>query len=78
MMFDIVANSNWKRPIFCGGAFDNEDYIWMKKSTYSGMNYFANFIAYQNYFIKMLALRCGTIRYNKMYDIVMKWEWGSN
>ncbi|MFT7163518.1 MAG: hypothetical protein ACI9CZ_000072, partial [Flavobacterium sp.] len=31
MMLDIVANNNWKRPIyFSGGAFDNEDYLWMK------------------------------------------------
>ncbi len=32
MMLDIVANNNWKRPIyFSGGAFDSEDYIWMKE-----------------------------------------------
>ena len=32
MMLDIVANNNWTRPIyFSGGAFDNEDYIWMKE-----------------------------------------------
>jgi hypothetical protein len=30
-MLDIVANNNWKRPIyFSGGAFDPEDYLWMK------------------------------------------------
>jgi hypothetical protein len=30
MMLDIVANNNWKRPIyFSGGAFDPEDYLWM-------------------------------------------------
>jgi hypothetical protein len=30
-MIDIVANNNWKRPIyFSGGAFDPEDYLWMK------------------------------------------------
>ncbi|MDX1317994.1 MAG: hypothetical protein R3262_10595, partial [Xanthomarina gelatinilytica] len=31
LMLDIVANNDWKRPIyFTGGAFSNEDYIWMK------------------------------------------------
>jgi hypothetical protein len=29
-MLDIVANNNWKRPIYFGGAFDPEDYLWMK------------------------------------------------
>jgi hypothetical protein len=29
-MLDIVANNNWKRPIYSGGAFDPEDYLWMK------------------------------------------------
>ena len=30
-MLDIIAENNWKRPIyFSGGAFNNEDYIWMK------------------------------------------------
>ena len=31
LMLDIVANNNWERPIyFSGGAFSDEDYIWMK------------------------------------------------
>ena len=31
MMLDIIANNNWERPIyFTGGAFGDEDYIWMK------------------------------------------------
>src|SRR5690606_19113300 len=31
LMLDIVANNDWKRPIyFSGGAFGNDDYIWMK------------------------------------------------
>ena len=30
-MLDIIANNNWERPIyFTGGAFGDEDYLWMK------------------------------------------------
>jgi hypothetical protein len=30
MMLDIVANNNWKRPIFFSPG-DDEDYLWMKE-----------------------------------------------
>ena len=31
MMLDLINNNNWKRPVyFSGGAFDPEDYLWMK------------------------------------------------
>ena len=31
LMLDIIANNDWKRPIyFSGGAFSDEDYVWMK------------------------------------------------
>ncbi len=31
MMLDVLANNNWKRPIyFSPGAFDDEDYLWLK------------------------------------------------
>ena len=31
IMLDIIAQNNWERPIyFSGGAFGDEDYIWMK------------------------------------------------
>ena len=32
IMLDIIAENEWKRPIyFSGGAFGDEDYIWMKE-----------------------------------------------
>ena len=31
MMLDILANNDWKRPIyFTGGSFSDSEYIWMK------------------------------------------------
>lgn len=31
IMFDIIANNNWERPIyFTGGSFGDDDYLWMK------------------------------------------------
>lgn len=31
MMLDLVANNNWKRPIyFSSGAFGDDDFLWMK------------------------------------------------
>ena len=32
LMLDILANNDWKRPLyFSGGSFDNGEYLWMKE-----------------------------------------------
>ena len=79
MMLDIVANNNWKRPIyFSGGAFDNEDYLWMK-----------NYLQLDGMVYKLVPLRTavpkdgspldmGQIDSDKMYGIIMKWDWGNS
>ena len=79
MMLDIVANNNWKRPIyFSGGAFDNEDYIWMKE-----------FLQLDGMVYKLVPIRTklkkddgqmdmGQIDSDKMYANVMKWDWGNS
>lgn len=79
MMLDIVANNNWKRPIyFSGGAFDNEDYIWMKE-----------YLQLEGMVYKLVPLRTiipkdggplemGQIDADKMYAKVMKWDWGNS
>jgi hypothetical protein len=79
MMLDIVANNNWKRPIyFSGGAFDDEDYIWMKEYLQlEGM-------VYKLVPIKTIIpkdggpLEMGQVDTDKMYDKVMKWDWGNS
>ncbi len=79
MMLDIVANNNWKRPIyFSGGAFDNEDYLWMKDYLQlDGM-------VYKLVPIKTVIpkdgnpLEMGQIDADKMYANIMRWDWGNS
>ncbi len=79
MMLDIIANNNWKRPIyFSNGAFDPEDYLWMKDYLQlEGM-------AYKLVPIKTALpkdgspLDMGMIDADRLYDKVMKMDWGNS
>ncbi|RDI52210.1 glycosyltransferase family 117 protein [Flavobacterium glaciei] len=78
MMLDIVANNNWKRPIyFSGGAFDSEDYIWMKEYLQlEGMVY--KLVPIKTALSKDASpLDMGQIDTDNMYAKVMKWDWGN-
>ncbi len=76
MMLDIIANNDWKRPIyFSGGSFDDAEFIWMKDYLQlDGMAY------------KLVPIRTerkngfemGRIDSELMYNIVMKWDWGNS
>lgn len=76
MMLDIIANNDWKRPIyFSGGSFDNGEYIWMKDYLQlDGLVYKLVPIKTKN---KSL-YEMGRIDGDLMYDIVKKWEWGNS
>lgn len=79
MMLDILANNNWKRPIyFSGGAFDDEDYLWLKDYLQlDGMVY--KLVPVKNTPSKDGGpLDMGQIDADKMYNIVMKWDWGNS
>ncbi|MFB3389472.1 DUF2723 domain-containing protein [Flavobacterium sp. LAR06] len=79
MMLDILANNNWKRPIyFSGGAFDDEDYLWLKDYLQlDGMVY--KLVPIKNVPSKDGGpMDMGQIDADKMYDIVMKWDWGNS
>ncbi len=79
MMLDIIANNNWKRPIyFTGGSFGDDDYLWMK-----------DYLQLDGMVFKLVPVRnpipkdgspldMGQIDSDKMYDIVMKWDWGNS
>ena len=77
MMLDIVANNNWKRPIyFSGGSFADDDYLWLK-----------DYLQLDGMLLKLVPLKTpvneetpydlGQIDADKMYNIVMKWDWGN-
>lgn len=79
MMLDIVANNNWKRPIyFTGGAFADEDFIWMKDYLQlDGLAY--KLVPIKTPIGKQASpLDMGHIDTEKMYNIVTKWDWGNS
>ncbi|TDI76986.1 MAG: DUF2723 domain-containing protein [Bacteroidetes bacterium] len=78
LMLDIIANNNWERPIyFSGGAFGNDDYLWMK-----------DYLQLDGVVYKLVPIKTpvdprnpfdmGRIDGDKMYDIVMSWDWGNS
>ena len=79
LMLDIVNNNNWERPIyFTGGSFGDDDYIWMK-----------DYLQLDGMVFKLIPVKTpvpkegslldmGHIDTEKMYDIVMKWDWGNS
>ena len=79
MMLDILANNNWERPIyFTGGSFGDEDYLWMKDYLQlDGMVY--KLVPLKTSLEKAPSMMdMGQIDSDKMYDIVMKWDWGNS
>lgn len=78
MMLDVVANNNWKRPIyFTGGSFGDDDYLWMKDYLQlDGMVY--KLVPVKTSLEKAPSpMDMGQIDSDKMYDIVKKWDWGN-
>lgn len=79
IMLDIINNNNWKRPVyFTGGSFGDDDYLWMK-----------DYLQLDGMVFKLVPVRTaipkdgspldmGYIDTDKMYDIVMAWNWGNS
>jgi hypothetical protein len=79
MMLDIVANNNWERPIyFSSGAFDAEDFLWMKDYLQlEGMVY--KLVPIKTTFNKDASyIDMGRIDSENMYAKVMKLDWGNS
>jgi len=77
LMLDILANNDWKRPIyFTGGSFGDEDYLWMK-----------DYLQLEGVTYKLVPIRTpvdprnpfdmGRVNTEKMYNIVTNWDWGN-
>ncbi|UII76995.1 DUF2723 domain-containing protein [Flagellimonas sp. HMM57] len=76
LMLDLIANNDWKRPIyFSGGSFDSAEYIWMKDYLQlDGLVYKLVPIKTKN----RNSFEMGRIDSDLMYDIVKKWDWGNS
>tara|TARA_R110002051_G_scaffold159536_3_gene230955 strand:+ start:16581 stop:19955 length:3375 start_codon:yes stop_codon:yes gene_type:complete len=77
LMLDILANNDWKRPIyFSGGSFDDGEYIWLKDYLQlDGLVY--KLVPIKTEFDKR-SYEMGRIDSELMYDIVKKWDWGNS
>lgn len=78
LMLDIVANNDWKRPIyFTGGSFGDDDYIWMK-----------DYLQLEGLCYKLVPIKTpvneanpfdmGRVDSELMYSMVKKWDWGNS
>lgn len=76
LMLDLIANNDWKRPIyFSGGSFDSAEYIWMK-----------DYLQLDGLVYKLVPIKTesrnsfemGRIDSDLMFDIVKKWDWGNS
>lgn len=79
IMFDIIANNNWERPVyFSGGSFSDEDFLWMK-----------DYLQLDGFGYKLVPIKAfksknphplyiGNVATSSMYNKVMqKWELNS-
>ncbi|GAK90152.1 membrane protein [Nonlabens ulvanivorans] len=78
-MLDIINANNWERPIyFSGGAFGDDDYIWMK-----------DYLQLDGCAFRLLPIKTepenrrdpfdmGRVDPDHGYEILKKWDWGGN
>ena len=78
LMLDIVANNEWKRPIyFTGGSFGDDDYIWMKDYLQlDGMCY--KLVPIRTAVDRANPFDMGRVDTDLMYEKVKKWDWGNS
>jgi hypothetical protein len=77
MALDVLANNDWKRPIyFTGGSFGDDDYLWMKDYLQlDGLVY--KLVPVKTAIDKENPYDMGDIDSEKMYNLVNNWTWGN-
>ena len=77
LMLDILANNDWKRPIyFTGGSYSDEEYIWMRDYLQlDGMAY--KLVPIKTPIDKDNPYDMGRIDADLMYKIVKSFDWGN-
>ncbi|MEN8187589.1 MAG: DUF2723 domain-containing protein [Bacteroidota bacterium] len=75
LMLDILANNDWKRPLyFTGGAQAAEEYIWLKDYLQlDGLAY--KFVPVKTPIADSNFMDMGRIETDTMYANVKKWNW---
>lgn len=75
LMLDILANNHWKRPIyFTGGAFADEEYLWMKDYLQlDGMAY--KLVPIKTKSEEGSPMDLGRINTTVMYEYFKKFDW---
>jgi len=78
LMLDILANNDWKRPIyFTGGSYNDAEYLWMKDYLQlDGLVY--KLVPIKTEIPKNNPYKLGRIDAKLMYDIVKGWDWGNS
>jgi hypothetical protein len=78
LMLDIVANNEWKRPIyFTGGSFGDDDYLWMKDYLQlDGMCY--KLVPIRTEIDRANPFDMGRVDSDLMYNKVISWDWGNS
>ena len=78
IMLDIISKNNWERPIyFTGGAFGDEDYLWMKEYLQlDGMCY--KLVPIKTEIDETKPYEMGMIDSEKMIKIINNWAWGNS
>ncbi|MFL1012444.1 glycosyltransferase family 117 protein [Flavisericum labens] len=78
LMLDVIANNEWKRPIyFTGGSFGDDDYIWMKDYLQlDGLCY--KLVPIKTAIDRANPFDMGRVDSDLMYEKVKKWDWGNS
>ncbi len=78
LMLDVVASNDWKRPIyFTGGAFGDDDYIWMKDYLQlDGMCY--KLVPIKTPVARANPFDMGRVDSDIMYNKIIAWDWGNS